>query len=141
MRSQSPAGRGSRKRLAVPCGLLGDAEIPVHVNRRVGDGVGRVGDIWLSPPHYIKNNYISYGLWGVGVLDARYRVLPQDKILDEAFDPYTLLKNAYLQRRQYLVTDGKVSDKDLNSDLHAKADYRAHLITVMARRAVEAALK
>ena len=26
----------------------------------------------------------------------------------------------------------------LNSDLHAKAEYRAHLITVMARRAVEA---
>jgi aerobic carbon-monoxide dehydrogenase medium subunit len=27
----------------------------------------------------------------------------------------------------------------LNSDLHADADYRAHLIGVMARRAVEAA--
>jgi carbon-monoxide dehydrogenase medium subunit len=29
----------------------------------------------------------------------------------------------------------------LNSDLHASAEYRAHLVTVMARRAVEAALK
>ena len=29
----------------------------------------------------------------------------------------------------------------LNSDLHAAADYRAHLITVMAQRAVEAAAK
>jgi aerobic carbon-monoxide dehydrogenase medium subunit len=35
----------------------------------------------------------------------------------------------------------KVPEKGLNSDLHAKADYRAHLVTVMARRAVEAALK
>src|SRR6266699_3568414 len=34
-----------------------------------------------------------------------------------------------------------VPEKGLNSDLHAKADYRAHLITVMARRAVEAAMK
>jgi len=33
-----------------------------------------------------------------------------------------------------------VPEKGLNSDLHAKADYRAHLITVMARRAVDAAL-
>jgi carbon-monoxide dehydrogenase medium subunit len=32
-----------------------------------------------------------------------------------------------------------VPSKDLNSDLHASADYRAHLITVMAKRAVEAA--
>ena len=33
----------------------------------------------------------------------------------------------------------KVSAKDISSDLHASADYRAHLITVMAKRAVDAA--
>ena len=35
----------------------------------------------------------------------------------------------------------KVRADNLNSDLHANADYRAHLVTVMARRAVEAATK
>ena len=35
----------------------------------------------------------------------------------------------------------KVPADNLNSDLHAQADYRAHLITVMARRAVEKALQ
>ncbi len=35
----------------------------------------------------------------------------------------------------------KVSEENLVSDLHAQADYRAHLIGVMARRAVEAILK
>ena len=34
----------------------------------------------------------------------------------------------------------KVPDKGLNSDLHASAEYRAHLVTVMAKRAVQAAL-
>lgn len=33
----------------------------------------------------------------------------------------------------------RVSPDGLNSDLHGTADYRAHLVTVMARRAVEAA--
>lgn len=33
-----------------------------------------------------------------------------------------------------------VPAKDLNSDLHASAEYRAHLITVMAKRAVEKAV-
>ena len=35
----------------------------------------------------------------------------------------------------------KVSQNGLNNDLHASPEYRAHLITVMARRAVEAATK
>jgi aerobic carbon-monoxide dehydrogenase medium subunit len=33
----------------------------------------------------------------------------------------------------------KISPKNLNDDMHASAAYRAHLITVMARRAVAAA--
>ena len=35
----------------------------------------------------------------------------------------------------------KQKQDGLNSDLHASAEYRAHLVTVMAKRAVEAALK
>ncbi len=35
----------------------------------------------------------------------------------------------------------KIKPDGLNSDLHASAEYRAHLITVMAKRAVEAAMK
>ncbi len=35
----------------------------------------------------------------------------------------------------------KVKADGLNSDLHASAEYRAHLVGVMAKRAVEAALK
>ena len=34
------------------------------------------------------------------------------------------------------IADVKVSADDLNADIHASADYRAHLITVMAKRAV-----
>ncbi len=34
------------------------------------------------------------------------------------------------------VASIKVSSKNLNSDIHASADYRAHLVTVMAKRAV-----
>ena len=39
------------------------------------------------------------------------------------------------------VASIKVKPDGLNNDLHASPEYRAHLVTVMARRAVEAALK
>jgi carbon-monoxide dehydrogenase medium subunit len=39
------------------------------------------------------------------------------------------------------VANIKVKPSGLNNDLHASPEYRAHLITVMAKRAVEAALK
>ena len=34
------------------------------------------------------------------------------------------------------IKDIKVSDDGLNSDIHASAEYRAHLINVMTRRAI-----
>jgi carbon-monoxide dehydrogenase medium subunit len=39
------------------------------------------------------------------------------------------------------VANIKQKQDGLNTDLHASAEYRAHLVTVMAKRAVEAALK
>lgn len=38
------------------------------------------------------------------------------------------------------VASIKVDPADLNSDIHATAEYRAHLVTVMAKRAVEHAV-
>jgi len=37
------------------------------------------------------------------------------------------------------IADVKISEKDLNSDIHAAADYRAHLVGVMAKRAIASA--
>jgi len=54
-----------------------------------------------------------------------FRVPEMEKALTASFTPAA-------------VKDIKVSDKDLNKDLHASPEYRAHLVTVMARRAVEA---
>jgi phospholipid-binding lipoprotein MlaA len=102
--------------------------IPLLGPADVRDGIGRVGDTYMSPLQYVHNNYIKYGLYGVELVDVRYRLLPQDKVLDEAFDPYTLLKNAYLQRRQYQVTDGKLSDKDLQQQDQQQYDEEKKIL-------------
>src|SRR4051795_2669338 len=56
-----------------------------------------------------------------------FRVPPMEEALSRSFDPSAI---AAIR----IDTDG------LSSDIHAEADYRAHLVTVMAKRAVDAAL-
>jgi aerobic carbon-monoxide dehydrogenase medium subunit len=89
-----------------------------------------------------KNPASRYAIVGVFVADfgssvrvavtgagpCAFRVAQMEKALAAKFAPES-------------VASIRVPEKGLNSDLHAKADYRAHLITVMAKRAVEAALK
>ncbi len=56
-----------------------------------------------------------------------FRVKDMEKKLGEKFTPEAIAKS-------------KVSPDKLNSDLHASAEYRSHLITVMTQRAVAAAV-
>jgi aerobic carbon-monoxide dehydrogenase medium subunit len=62
-----------------------------------------------------------------GAASCVFRVKPMEKKLAEKFAPDAIAKV-------------RVPPEKLNSDLHASAEYRSHLITVMAQRAVEAAL-
>jgi carbon-monoxide dehydrogenase medium subunit len=62
-----------------------------------------------------------------GAGPSAFRVPEMEKALAANFAPQA-------------VTGIKVSDGNLNSDMHASAEYRAHLVGVMAGRAVAAAL-
>jgi carbon-monoxide dehydrogenase medium subunit len=59
---------------------------------------------------------------GLGV----FRVPQMERALGEAFDPTA-------------IAAIKIDAEGLTADIHADAGYRAHLVTVMAKRAVEAA--
>ena len=62
-----------------------------------------------------------------GAASCVFRVAEMEKKLTEKFAPEAIAKM-------------RVPADKLNSDLHASAEYRSHLITVMAQRAVAAAL-
>src|SRR5690606_33514477 len=56
-----------------------------------------------------------------------FRALPMEEALARHFSPEA-------------IENIRLDEADLNSDLHATAAYRAHLVNVLARRAVRAAL-
>lgn len=58
-----------------------------------------------------------------GAQDRVFRVPEMEKALAENFSPDA-------------IADIKLPEDDMLSDIHCSADYRAHLVTVMAKRAV-----
>jgi len=69
---------------------------------------------------------VRVGVTGAG--PSAFRQADMEKALSAKFAPES-------------VAGVKQKKEGLNTDLHASAEYRAHLVTVMAKRAVEAALK
>ena len=74
------------------------------------DGIGRVPDMYADPLHYVEEYKVRYGIYAVSAIDTRTRLLSVDDALNQAYDPYAFMRNAYLQRREYLVTDGQSSE-------------------------------
>lgn len=83
--------------------------------------VGAVGDALMNPLTYTfvfagsgaAVSAVNAGAKSVDVVDTRAGVIPTEKIVDEAsVDRYSFIKNAYQQRREYLLHDGNVPEED-----------------------------
>ena len=57
-----------------------------------------------TPYFYLKNPKVSYGLYGLSVVNQRAQLLRFEKVYEQmALDRYIFVRNAYLQRRAYLI--------------------------------------
>jgi phospholipid-binding lipoprotein MlaA len=75
----------------------------------VRDTVGLVGDQFTDPKYYlVEDMWVSAGLTVMALIDTRAGLLGTDHVLQEAFDPYVFMRNAYLQLRERQVQDGAV---------------------------------
>ena len=52
---------------------------------------------------------MKIGLYVPYVVDVRAALLPLQPTIDQAYDPYAVIRDAYLSRRAYLVSDGRIS--------------------------------
>jgi phospholipid-binding lipoprotein MlaA len=82
--------------------------VPFFGPTTVRDGTGVVVRIALGPVGYIPDVALRNSLYGLGAVDLRAQALAAGAIVDTAaLDRYLFIRNAYLQRRRYLLYDGK----------------------------------
>ncbi|MHA6845280.1 VacJ family lipoprotein [Ralstonia syzygii] len=77
----------------------------------VRDTAGFLVDWQMDPLTYIHNGAITYPLAVLRVVDTRASLLGVSNVLEEAaVDKYTFMRDAYLQRRRYLIYDGNLPE-------------------------------
>ena len=69
-------------------------------------------DIVVDPLFHYNNTSVRDKLYGVRLIDLRYRLLTADKFLDDSKDKYVTMRESYLQNREYEVYDGDPPEDD-----------------------------
>ena len=77
------------------------------------DTLGRAPDEYSTGRHYIEDNTVKWSLTGLDVIDQRASLLDAERLTKDTFDRYAFIRNAWLQRREYLVRDGNIQDPAL----------------------------
>jgi phospholipid-binding lipoprotein MlaA len=87
--------------------------LPILGPSSARDAFGFWVDQFTDPKSYINNAYLRYGLTGADLLNHRAELLSAEKVLNQSYDRYSFIRNAYLQRREFQVKDGKGTDEDV----------------------------
>jgi len=88
--------------------------LPLLGPSTVRDGIGLVPDMALDPIDQVDHVPTRNSLYGLKLLDARAQLLKAEQIISG--DRYIFVRDAYLQRREYLVNDGEVEVRYDDSD-------------------------
>jgi phospholipid-binding lipoprotein MlaA len=92
--------------------------IPLLGPSTVRDTVGRVGDVFTDPMFMVSNGDVVWGLFSLRLINTRADLLTATKLLEEAaIDPYTFVRDAYMQRRLYNIYDGNPPPHAYEQDL------------------------
>ena len=92
-------------------------ELPLFGPRTLRDAFGIVGDAPLSPTRQLNDDQTRWALQGLQLVDLRTQLFVVDRMREGAADDYALVRDAWMQRRQYQIFG------DLQSDDDALPDY------------------
>jgi phospholipid-binding lipoprotein MlaA len=88
--------------------------LPLLGPSTVRDGFAKPVDWYTDPTNYIDHVPTDNTVKGVSLLNTRAQLLPLEKNITG--DKYIFIRDVYLQRRDYLINNGKVDDEFGNED-------------------------
>ncbi|MBX3712336.1 MAG: VacJ family lipoprotein [Lysobacter sp.] len=97
-------------------------ELPLFGPRTVRDTLGMLGDAPLSPTRRVGDDATRIGLQGLQLVDLRTQLMATDSLREGAADDYALVRDAWLQRRQYQIHGDRA-----NGDTAELPDYLQEL--------------
>ncbi len=87
--------------------------LPFFGPSTVRDTIARLPDQYTYPVNYLEDDSTRYIIRAVDVLDLRAGLLDLDAQFERSYDRYAFMRNAWLQRREFMVTDGEMPDQSL----------------------------
>lgn len=86
--------------------------MPLLGPRTVRDTVGMFGDQPLSPIGRVDSSLVASGLTVLQLTSARAGALPMDEMRRGALDEYVMVRDAWMQRRSYLIGQERYGEKN-----------------------------
>lgn len=83
-----------------------------HTVRDLG---GRAPGTYIHPVTYVAREHDQYVPLIVDLVSLRASLLPYDADIEEATDPYVLVRDVYLQNREFRIYDGEPPAPDYDS--------------------------
>lgn len=106
--------------------------LPILGSSTVRDGLGTIADLYgaqLATVGQINDVPVRNTLWGLDFLSRRDALLPVSKTIDRtALDPYSFIRDAYLQRRSATIRERLRIAEELpnyEDDAAAQVDEKA----------------
>lgn len=91
--------------------------LPLFGPSTLRDGIGLVPENWTNGVNIIVNETDTYWLLGANIISLRADFLSREGVLDDADDEYAFIRDAYLQRRDFLIKDGETELPDYDEYL------------------------
>jgi len=89
--------------------------LPVFGPHTVRDALGRSMYGYLHPVSYYAREKHNYVPLVIDLITLRAELLPLDEDIDKAEDPYTLIRDVYLQLREYEIYNGNPPAPDYDA--------------------------